>query len=49
MVYEFEKDDLLFEVLEVLIPTELVIRIKVYDKKTYLMFTSCDIGESILR
>ena len=48
-IYEFEKDDPHFEVLEVLIPTELVIRIKVYDKQNFLMLTSCDIAESILR
>ena len=49
MLYQFEKDDLLFDVFEVLNSEELRIRIKVYQQGTFRMLTSCDIGETDLR
>lgn len=49
MIYQFEKDDLLYEVFEILDPSELAFRFKVYEKETFKMLTSCDIGEAELR
>ena len=49
LIYQFEKDDLLFEVFEVLNPRELAFRLKVYQRDTFTMLTVCDVGESELR
>lgn len=49
LIYQFEKDDLLYDIFEVLNAEELQIRIKVYQKETYIMLTSCEIGETELK
>ena len=49
LIYQFEKDDLLFEVFEVLNPSELAFRLKVYERETFKMLTSCEVGETELR
>jgi hypothetical protein len=49
LIYQFEKDDLLFEVFEVLNPRELAFRLKVYQRGTFKMLTICEVGESELR
>lgn len=49
LIYQFEKDDLLFEVLEVLNPSELAFRLKVYERSTFKMLTSCEVAEAELR
>jgi len=49
LIYQFEKDDLLFDVFEILNAQELTLRFKVYQKDTFKMLTSCDIGETELR
>lgn len=49
LIYQFEKDDLLFDVFEILNAQELTLRFKVYQKDTFRMLTSCDIGETELR
>jgi hypothetical protein len=49
LIYQFEKDDLLYEVLEISHPSDLSIRLMIYNKHTYKMLTSCDIGEAALR
>lgn len=49
LIYQFEKDDLLFEVFEVLNPSELAFRLKVYERDTFTMLTSCEVREAELR
>lgn len=49
LIYQFEKDDLLFEVFEILNPSQLTFRFKVYERETFKMLTSCDIGEVDLK
>ena len=46
---DYVKDDLLFEVYEIVNNQELLLRFKVYDKDTFRMLTSCDIGETELK
>ena len=48
-VYNFEKDDLEFDVFEIQNAKELCLRIKVFRKDTFEMLTSCDIGEEAMR
>lgn len=45
LIYQFEKDDLLYEVFEILNPSQLTLRFKVYNKKTFKMLTASEIGE----
>mmetsp|Transcript_31566 Transcript_31566/g.48255 ORF Transcript_31566/g.48255 Transcript_31566/m.48255 type:complete len:112 (+) Transcript_31566:5218-5553(+) len=49
LIYQFEKDDLLIEVFEILSPTELTFRFKVYNRHSFSMLTSSDIKEGDLR
>ena len=35
LIYQFEKDDLLFEVFEIINPDQISIRLKIYDNKTF--------------
>ena len=48
LIYQFEKDDLLFEVFELMNPTQLSFRLKVYENATFNMLTSAEIGENDL-
>ena len=49
LIYQFEKDDLLYEVFEISNPNDISIRLMVYNKDTYKMLTACDISEAVLR
>ena len=49
LIFQFEKDDLLYDVFEILNADELQLRIKVYQQDTFIMLTSCDIGETELK
>ena len=49
LIYQFEKDDLLYEVLEISNPYEISIRLMVYNIENYKLLTSCDITEKMLR
>ena len=49
MIYQFQKDDLLYEVYEILNPGEgCTIRLKVYDKESFKMLTSSELPEGEL-
>ena len=47
--YQFEKDDLVFEVSEILDPKETTFRIKVYKASTFQMMTTCDVTENQIK
>ena len=49
LIYQFEKDELLFEVFEILSPGDLSFRFKVYEKDSFKMLTSCEIAEMELK
>jgi hypothetical protein len=49
LIYQFQKDDLLYEVYELLNPAQLFFRIKVYELSTFRMLTSTEIGEAELK
>ena len=47
--YQFEKDDLLFEVLEILDPKATTFRIKVYKASNFQMMTTCDVTDQQIK
>lgn len=45
LIYQFEKDDLLYEVFELQNPAQLAFRIKVFEVSSFRMLTSTEVGE----
>ena len=49
LIYQFEKDDLLFEVHELKNPKQLIIRLKVFRASTFQVLTVSEINEEELK
>ena len=49
MISQLEKDDLLFDVSEVLNPFQLILRVKTYDKESLKVISVSDIHEAQIK